>query len=90
MEIINTKLKRLVFLSDKQYQDLCNDGIVTVDGVTIEFNRNDEYRTPDKTDEKIAAAKAEMKAYIDNHVQEMYQFIDDTKAATYDGEVTIA
>ena len=38
--------KRIVYLSDAQYQQLILNGSITVDGVTITYSDSDVYVTP--------------------------------------------
>ena len=38
--------KRIVYLTQAQYQELITNGTITVDGVTVTYNANDIYVTP--------------------------------------------
>ena len=38
--------KQIVYLSQAQYQELITNGTITVDGVTVTYNENDIYVTP--------------------------------------------
>lgn len=42
-------LNQIVYLSEAQYQELMNNGSVNVNGVTVQYNENDIYITPDTT-----------------------------------------
>ena len=39
-------LGKVVYLSDAQYTELVSNGSITVDGVTVVYNENDIYMTP--------------------------------------------
>ena len=49
--------KQIVYLSQAQYQELITNGTITVDGVTVTYNENDIYVTPQAepvTDVRVA------------------------------------
>jgi hypothetical protein len=41
--------RKIVYLSQPQYQELITNGTITVDGTTITYNENDLYVTPQET-----------------------------------------
>ena len=41
-------LKNVVYLSNEDYETLISTGTVTIDGVTITYDENDVYITPDQ------------------------------------------
>lgn len=47
---------KIYYLTQAQYDALVVDGSITVDGQTITYDPNAEYRTPDTTGDAIAAA----------------------------------
>ena len=47
-------LKKVVYLSDEDYNTLITDGSVTVNGTTITYSTDDIYLTPDNTAQKFA------------------------------------
>lgn len=44
-----SNLNQIVYLTEVQYLELMNNGSVTVNGVTVTYNENDIYITPDTT-----------------------------------------
>ena len=39
-------LGKIVYMTEAQYLELMNNGSVTVNGVTVQYNENDLYITP--------------------------------------------
>ena len=76
-------LKKRVYLSEEHYQELVNTGSVTANGITVEYNPNDEFVTPDDTlekskeytDEKIDTAVTEMQGNLDEVGQEINEYL---------------
>lgn len=52
-------LKRIVYLKKEDFTTLKNTGTVIVDGKTITYSEDDDYRVPDETQEQIADLQAE-------------------------------
>lgn len=52
-------LKRIVYLKKAAFTTLKNTGTVIVDGKTITYSEDDDYRVPDETQEQIADLQAE-------------------------------
>ena len=52
-------LKRIVYLKKEDYNTLKNTGTVIVDGKTITYSEDDDYRVPDETQGQIADLQAE-------------------------------
>ena len=52
-------LKRIVYLKKEDYNTLKDTGTVIVDGKTITYSEDDDYRVPDETQEQIADLQAE-------------------------------
>lgn len=44
-----SNLNQIVYLTEEQYLELMNNGSVTVNGVTVTYNENDIYITPNTT-----------------------------------------
>lgn len=59
------KVKTMVELSEEQYQELKTNGTLTIGDLTLTFDENVIYVTPDTTSEQIVALNTKVDSILD-------------------------
>lgn len=59
------KIKTAVELSEEQYQELKTNGTLTIGDLTLTFDENVIYVTPDATSEQIVALNTKVDSILD-------------------------